>query len=193
MKFILTTVTEWHSWSQLQSHHLSLTISPWPSYGQAGWILIYCGDHIVIRHLGETCDQNTAPSITTHSSNTSIAAVCGNIICIVSAPRVVHTSGGQCPPVWWQHITAAPSPSLRILKFVCTGILQHKPVTSSYFLAAQTSRFQIHFTSIAIRDFSEKQTKILSIKYQGFLREEWKVPSFDVSMPHLTVTMGEKY
>ena len=56
-----------------------------------------------------------------------------------------------CPYIWWpvspSLVTAhysSSKPQPRILKFVCTGILQHKPVTSSYFPAAQT-RWQVHF------------------------------------------------
>ena len=122
-----------------------------------------------------------------HNTQQHIIAVCINIICI-------RPGSPSCPCIWWpvspSLVTAhysSSQPQPRILKFVCTGILQHKPVASSYFLTP-TTRCQIHFSSIQllsrtslgnsrryfllnIRDFSEEKMK--DSKFQSFLVSLW--------------------
>ena len=112
----------------------------------------------------------------------------------------------RLPPVLSMHLVASvpqsgdstlqqhPAPAQDIK--VCL----HRNITTqtSHQLILPHTNYQMpdtfFFNSIAIQDFSGKQPKILSVKYQGFLRgenERFQVSKFPCLT--LTMTMGEKY
>ena len=127
IKFILTTDTEWHSWSQLQSHHLSISVSP--SHHDrvmarlAGyWYIVGMISSFVIwrdlwpEYSSEHHQHNTQQQHQHHSSlwKYNLYRICSPC----------------CPYIWWpvspSLVTAhysSSQPQPRILKFVCTGII----------------------------------------------------------------------
>ena len=147
IKFILTTVTDTGTLLvtfMKPSHHLSVAshhdrvmarlAGYWYIVGMISSFVIWARLVTRIQHRASPAQHTTA---THHSSlwKYNLYRICSPC----------------CPYIWWpvspSLVTAhysSSQPQPRILKFVCTGILQHKPVTSSYFPAAQT-RWQVHF------------------------------------------------